>query len=115
MNVTASILRERIHNGWGDIPPRPFIDFEDSDYHNTSTRMKFVDSQYGEWLSTPNSVLRGNGHKLRWLNSIRRRPEDVESKIQRTRPYINLDYTTFRGMNSKARFIDTEIGKDWWA
>jgi hypothetical protein len=43
----------------------------------------------------------------------RRPPESVEEEIQKTRPHISLDYSTYAGRHTKARFIDSEHGEYW--
>ena len=41
--------------------------------------------------------------------------EEAQNKINESeRPYITLDSSTYKGMDQKARFIDSEYG-EWWA
>lgn len=90
--VSVSELRRRIHSGFNNTPPRPFIDFNDSDFVNISTKMKFIDSEYGEWWATPNSILSGCCHKKRFLNRVKIDPSSFNGKFKE---YIKIDLDTY--------------------
>jgi len=40
-------------------------------------------------------------------------PEDIEKIIQTSKPFISLDYKTYKNRDEPARFIDAEYGEFW--
>lgn len=99
------------------LPPHLKIGF--TEYGSVEDKVRFVDAEYGEfWTSLRNVLYSRNAHKLghpkRVREASKRSCEDIEIEIQKTRPYITIDRSTFVGIKKKARFIDAEFG-DWWA
>jgi hypothetical protein len=96
----------------------PYVVLDVSTYVDTKTKCRFVDSEYGEFYAHPQDIMMGHQCRARGL-SFRAQPnklsaDEVERRIQDTRPYISLDKTTYVDTHTKARFIDSEYG-EWWA
>lgn len=90
----------------------PFFILNCSNYINTHTKAEFFDTRYNEsFLARPNDILNGHDCNAKYIRH--KSPEYVENEIKETRPYISLDYSTFKNMMHKARFIDSDFGEFW--
>jgi hypothetical protein len=78
---------------------------------NTSTKCKFIDSEYGEFWSRPKSVLSGRQNPKRTF--IKFSSYEVEEKIRKTKPHVSLDHSTYKNTHTKCKFIDSEYGEFW--
>ena len=111
--VQAIELERDIGEGHGKVPPRPHIRLRHETYRGYGKPATFVDDTHGEWVAPPASVRAGANHPMR--NPLRKRTaKEVEASIQATRPWLSLDYTTYKSTGKRARFIDGEYG-EWWA
>jgi hypothetical protein len=92
----------------------PHITLDESTYVDTKTKCRFIDSKYGEWWATPDSVMHGHGHKLRGMEktaeSSRLTAAEVAAALP---PELTLDPDTYVNSTTLARFIDSEYG-EWW-
>lgn len=92
---------------------RPYITIDHSTYKNTNTRCRFIDSEYGEWWTKPQNVLKGTEHQDRNGSKELLTSYEVERRIQITRSYITVDHSTYKNTRTKCRFIDNVHG-EWW-
>lgn len=89
---------------------RPYISIDHSTYKGTAYPCTFVDKEFGPWTSTPHSVLKGYGNRLR----TKRNSYEIEKEIQKTRPHISIKHETYKSVKSKCVFVDSEYG-EWTA
>lgn len=107
-------ILKRIHQGSDKVEPQPHLSFALKDYVNTGTKIKFIDSEYGEFEATPNQVLWGNKKHPKRLKIQRGLSGEEVAKIsQEIHPYMALDISTYQGIAHKARFIDEKFGEYW--
>jgi hypothetical protein len=92
---------------------RPYISIDHSTYKNTHTKCTFVDQDFGSWSAKPNAILGGQDHPKRGKLKISLTVEEVERRIQESRPELTIDRTTFVNTVTKAKFVDSEFGEYW--
>jgi very-short-patch-repair endonuclease len=95
---------------------RPNLSLDKSTYVNNSVKARFIDSEFGEWWALPGSLIKRKkeNHPRRSKFHNKYTSYDVEKEIQKERPYISIDHSTYKKLSVKARFIDSEFG-EWWA
>lgn len=91
---------------------RPHLKLDHSTYSNSSTKALFRDDEHGDWWVVPISLIRRpkSDHPQRSKYHNKYTPAEIEKKIQEERPHISLDYTSYSGMYSPAKFFDEEYG-----
>lgn len=87
----------------------------ETSYQGTSKKCKFIDAEFGEWEACPRELFDGCGHPQRGLlKQIQKRTIPVDEIKERLPSHITLDETTYKNVNTKARFTD-EVYGSWWA
>ncbi len=96
------------------LPPHTTLD--ESTYINTQTKCRFIDSEYGEWWTIPNSIINvGRWHpKRRGTAAAKARTFSVDTVKSKLPSHVTLDESTYVNTHTKARFIDSEYG-EWWS
>lgn len=91
---------------------RPYITLDHDTYKNTYTKCRFIDNKYGEFWVKPNDLLNNCSqvHPERTLDNRRISVDEIELKIQKTRPFVSIDKQTYKGVSNKCKFIDSEYG-----
>lgn len=95
------------------------ITLDKTTYKNTHTKAKFIDREYGEWWTSPLSVLKKKGNPTRGHISgallHKLSLDEVTKKLQLLfGDVVSIDQTSYVTASKKARFIDKEYG-EWWA
>ncbi|MCK9567369.1 hypothetical protein M0R72_00280 [Candidatus Pacearchaeota archaeon] len=90
------------HNGTVSIVDDTYVGFKQ--------RAKFVDSEYGEWVSPVYAVCRGTRHPKRARVASRVSIQDMQTKIDERFGYglILADENSFGGLTTECKFIDSE-------
>jgi hypothetical protein len=107
-------ILERIHKGSETVPPQPHLSFDFGEYVNTATRIRFRDSEHGEFEAVPAEILRGKKqHPKRLKNQRGLTVDEIQAEVIRIHPYMRLDESTYKGLSIQARFIDEKFGEYW--
>jgi len=95
---------------------RPEITLDESTFVNVTTKAKFIDKDYGEWWTLPQTLILNpkRGHRERAHKKSIIPPEEVQRRISELHSSVTLDFSTYKTSITKARFIDSEYG-EWWA
>ena len=112
--LTIEEVKERLKKAHGDV-----VMLDESTYVNTHTKCRLIDRDYGEWWAAPGKILFGQSHPKRGricqkksvtlsINIIKKRIHKIHGDI------LTLDDTTYKNIDTKARFIDKKYG-EWWA
>jgi len=108
--VTIDVFKERIKGIHGD-----FISLDESTYINMKIKCRFIDKDFGQWWALPGNVIRGAGHKQRGNEKRRLTQEEAQKRLLEIHNgNVELDFSTYKGLTKKARFIDKDYG-EWWA
>jgi len=94
---------------------KPFnLDVDVDTYDGLSAKARFIDPIYGEFWAIPKNVLNGTRHRKRSLYEKCKKPkftpEQVEKKIQETRPHIKIKPDSYTNTHIAATFIDDVFG-----
>lgn len=92
------------------------IVLDESTYVNLKTKSRFIDKDYGEWWTTPDSILHGSGHKTRGnIRSGQKRSLSVMELKERLYEIhgdtVNINEDTYISSSVKAEFNDCEFGR----
>lgn len=91
----------------------PYITIDEHNYTHSHAKARFIDSSYGEWWALPINVEKGSEHPDRGkIKSSNSRILKTISKYGLPEG-VSMDISTFKGLNKKARFIDSRYG-EWW-
>ena len=93
-----------------------YITIEDSTFIDLKTKAKFIDSEYGEWWTTPHHVLNGHKHPKRAIyeNTVRKITplKEIEKLIFKTHgDEIKIIPETYISSYKKCMFIHKLYGK----
>lgn len=91
-----------------------------STYQNMHKKTRFIDKDFGEWWTRPQSVIyQKTGHPDRGVLKIKKRftkkIAEVKKMLQIAHgEMVVLDESTYINLQKKCRFIDKDLG-EWWA
>lgn len=81
-------------------------------YTNTRTKCLFIDKDYGEFVSTPNRILRGGKHPKRSRIEMQVPIDKIKDRIyKKHKGLIEIVDGTYTGLKGHAEFIDKEFGR----
>lgn len=100
-------IKRRVKERHGTI-----VQIIESTYRSASEYAKFVDSEFGIWNAKPTMVMRGHGHPDRAFNALIINIDVVKKTIkERHGDIVKLIDKTYKGVDTKAVFIDCVYGK----
>lgn len=95
------------------------VKIDPTSYVRMKIRARFIDKEYGEWWTTPASVIISkSGHPLRKMATIKEKLKTpIDNLIKKLNSLygdlITIDPSTYKNMNHNAKFIDRDFG-EWW-
>lgn len=90
---------------------RPWISLKKETFISFCKSCIWVDDTYGEFNLSPYQVIiKGSQHFTR---SKTHPADEVEKEIQKQKPHLSIDKSTYKNKRTKFRLIDSEYG-DWW-
>jgi len=107
--TSLDIIKKRLKNKFGDI-----IKIKDSSYKGVTIPAIFIDKKYGEFKGLFGNIIRYKyGHRKRIKKFKKPRkidPKEINKKFKKNRNEIRLIESSYKGMLSKAKFIDKDFG-----
>jgi hypothetical protein len=105
-------IKEKLYNKY----PDQMFDF--SEYKNTTTPIRVIDPEYGEWFPTVRNLLRKKRkcrkreiaertHQVIPVDEVEHRISNIHGNI------VFLDKTTYINSSTKCRFFDRDFGEFW--
>lgn len=95
------------------------VDYSEVVYVNNKTKVKLIDSIYGEYWQTPSNHLKGHSHPSRRKSKIARTAslsqEEVIERFEKVHDGEGLDYSkvVYKNMHEKVCIIDPLYGEYW--
>ena len=95
------------------------VDYSEVVYVNNKTKVKLIDSIYGEYWQTPSNHLKGHSHPSRRKSKIARTAslsqEEVIERFEKVHDGEGLDYSkvAYKNMHEKVCIIDPLYGEYW--
>lgn len=108
MKITLGVVQKRL------IEIYPEATIVPDTFRGYKHKATFIDRDFGDWQALVYNVLRGTRHPKRAHESYIKPVGEVISIIQKKRPHIEMDVSSYRGTHKPARFIDPKYG-EWWA